>query len=1472
MTRTQRTDAPQRTPHSRTTSGLKPGGIGLAVPHLRIDLEQGVFPRAAPARTTRLAAAICAAFGVALSAPAARGQQMVTPAIADSPTAQTLMGDLQAQARENPAESARIARRLLDEYGDRVVRVGVETDELFRSVAAETERFLLATPAVLARFRDLESRAADRMLRDEGPAATAARRRLTAAGLRASLLLAEGAIRADRPREALGILARIVDHPDMAGEEALSRAVLEAMAHRRMGDVSRASLAIATLGAIAGVDAARRDAAAAGVGRVQAKSDEPLGRTPLASSRVGGDPDETWREIWSLDLDQSLFRRLFSVGFSSRVQRDLEQSRAAANLMVALPTVLDGRVFISEGHRVRAIDVDSRDELWSRPIGSSGGGRESSSVSDLSAIAANARSLVVYEGHAIANERSGAARVWCLDPFSGAVRWDVALDAIEGRPDLEGLYPTGAPQLVSDVVVVAARKPTQRLEQVDWMLGLDEQSGALRWAISMAGAPANRSIAGRKIAGTTSNGEVVVHATPLGVVASVRASDGAVEWLRRFPVPLRDPRFYAEPWEAGSPAICGDRVVAIAPDELEVLALDLRSGTLLETRPIGPDTPWAGPSYLLSAELPEERSAARPSASDPSPNPASDAVQLVLAVGSDICAFDARDLSKRLWSYSESTRAITPPIEGVANRFGIRGRVSVAGPYVVVPTVREILLLDLASGVVRTRVPSEQPSNPLLLGDRLVAAGDESLRVLMPSERAESMLRARLAAAPDDPSAAIALLELAQATQRPAVALDAARTAERALQRVPGTEAMRAELIDKLVALAIAYPEQGDEAFAIAARVCNTPTLVVRAEMARGEFLRTSGRSREASAAWTVLAADPVVASQLVGDTGVGRQVRMEALARVASLTARDREIAESIDSAAARAAAALGPNPDVATVARFLQDHPRTAAVPDVLTAASDLPFAAFEGLAVVAIRDLLLPPAQTERIDAIRNALASRARSAQERSALAAIDSRIADLSHASGIDRADIRPPSPPLPAVGATPVLGLDLRPRLLAESSTARATRDRMLVLGLLDGALVRMDGPDLSLRWRLRLDDRDPLLLWAKDRVVLWQTLPKGEFSALIIDPSDGTLLYASPRASELWPEVAAGPERAQPEQGSPFGNAFQPDPNARRFAGMPAQVSAVCDGASLVLARRNGDIARIGFMDERPTPVLIRGALEQLTTESIEDGLLTVGGRVSAEQGFKSVVRVFDATTMSPLARIEPISQSDVKWAFATRLGEVFIGTRTAIERWTFSPGGDALPTLVSFVTETLDTERPTLLGANLLAFDASTRPVLVPILAGDPRNFSYPDGADARQVRDFQVTPQGVLIQSDDRFVLVGPSGECVGLDSSNREATLSFGLAVQGEILQVNTNPPDADPGRVRYQLSCVIERLDPARGLRNLGGAFEVRARDSRISRVLAVDGWLLLSNAQGTIAVSLPPTRDLPSTTGDPPGRPNGGSR
>ena len=71
--------------------------------------------------------------------------------------------------------------------------------------------------------------------------------------------------------------------------------------------------------------------------------------------------------------------------------------------------------------------------------------------------------------------------------------------------------PVGEPLLVSDVVVVAARKNTQRFEQVDWLLGLDRRDGHVRWSTSVAGAPGTRS--GRRQSGLATDGAVVIDAT-----------------------------------------------------------------------------------------------------------------------------------------------------------------------------------------------------------------------------------------------------------------------------------------------------------------------------------------------------------------------------------------------------------------------------------------------------------------------------------------------------------------------------------------------------------------------------------------------------------------------------------------------------------------------------------------------------------------------------------------------------------------------------------------------------------------------------------------------------------------------------------------------------------------------------------------------------------------------------------------------
>ena len=1375
-----------------------------------------------------IAAGFAVGLAVALADPAAMAQQSTTPAIADSPTAQTLFGDIGAQAKENPAESARIARRLLDEYGSRVIKVGAETDDLFTSVGAETERFLLENPAILARFRDMESRAAERMLAEEGPVATSARRRLTQAGLSATLMLAERAIRADQPRAARSLLAKVERHPDLAGASLVAWASLEAMACRRTGDAAGADAALARLDAVDSVDAAIRARARAAAVRTEPSKGSALGRSPLVSAPDGGDPDSTWREIWARELDQSLFRRL-NGGMAPQRTRDLERARTDARQMAALPTVLGNRIFVSEGHRVRAVDVDSSDEIWSRDIGGPAIGRESAAIGDLSAIAADEGAVVTYEGHATPNDRTANPRVWCLDPATGAPLWTTVIDGCDGREDLAGLYPVGAPVLVADVVVVAARKPTQRLEQVDWLLALDRADGRLRWATSMAGAPANRLSIGRKLAGLVADGASVVLSTPLGAVASVRVSDGAIEWLRRFPVPLRESRFFSEPWEAASPIVAGQRILSITPDEVEIVALDPASGKLLEARPLGPGTPWETPAYLISAM-------------------GSDGTPIALGVGTDIVAFDARDLSKRLWSLAEQTKGIEPPRAGAANRNGIRGRVSVAGQFVVVPGVEEILLLDLRTGRVNARVPSGKPCNPLLLADRLVTAGDESLRVLMPSERAESMLRARLAATPDDPSAAIALLELAQVTGRPAVALDAGRIAEQALARGKGSEGVRRELMDKLVALAAHSPEQGDAAFAIIASICDTPLLRVRAEMARGEFLRTSGRAREAVACLRGVAEDPALASQLVEVEGVQRQVRLEALRRVAELGARDREISEFIESEA-RAAAARLTQSTAPALARFAELHARTKAAIDAFAATKDLEPDDALAVGSAMLGDLVLPPARIELIDALRADLAARSPDPAFRARLAMIDARVADLLHASGVDRPDLLASAPALPRLGKSPAAGFDLRARLPIETPVSRASRDQSLFLGLLDGSLVRLSGPELAPEWRLRLDDREPVVLWANGRAVLWQTLPKGDDNALIVDPVAGTIVYASPRAPELWP--AAG--GAQPDAQREAQRDAAPDFNRPRFVNtLPALIAPVCDGESLILVRRNGDLARIGVMDERPKAQLERGVVEQVLCESLRDGLLTIGGRRIAGDQERGAVAVLDARTLAVRHRIEPVSGSDVKWAFATALGEIFVGTRSGIERWVVGASGSPLPVMVSMLPESTEPDRPQFLGANLFTLDGPGRPNILPIFSGAPRAYAFPDGADSRQVRELVRLREGLLLQCDDRFVLLGPMGDAVGIDSNSREANFAFAVPVEGSVLQIIPLQPEGEQARIRYQAACVVERLSPTHGLKIEGGAFEVAVRDSRVQRVLAGNGWLLLSNSHGTMAVSLPP--------------------
>jgi hypothetical protein len=819
---------------------------------------------------------------------------------------------------------------------------------------------------------------------------------------------------------------------------------------------------------------------------------------------------------------------------------------------------------------------------------------------------------------------------------------------------------------------------------------------------------------------------------------------------------------------------------------------------------------------------------------------------LVLGVGTDVVAFDARDLSRPLWRFSDMIGGDASARAGADNRNGIRGRVSVAGDVVLVPGLEELIALDLATGAVRARLGGQRPANAVLVDDRIVAAGDESLRVLMAPERAENILRARLEASPDDPAAALALVELARATLRPQLALEAARVAEGALGRGHGTEAIRAALIEQLVEIAAAAPESGAEAHEIAAAIADTPRLRVRQMLAYGEFFRLTGRPREAIEVWSRLSSDPVLGAELAPEDGVARATRGEALRRIARIASRDVEITSQLDREAAESLTELmATNPTPSALVEFAHAHPRTAASADAALAAVAAlePAKAAHALGSV-LGDVLVPPARVELVDRLAGALAGLS---ADPTVARRVRVRTAELLVASGLSRSELAERGCSLPRVGASPGAGRDLRGRLARLTGSAFISRRTDLALVIADGALQRLSLDTLEPRWRLRLDDRDPVILHAGDRIVVWQSVSGGVESALVVNAETGAVELSTARADEVWTAGARAPgDGAADATTTPDGGAF-----------IASQVLPLCDGESLVLVRRNGDLARYAVNDTREQPKLARDALWQVYSASINDGLIALGGRGGTRVDPRPTVKVLDARTLEERFSFTPSSGEDVRWAFATAIGEVFVGTSAGVERWNVGADGTLIPMLVTRTPECFDAVGPNLLGSALVVLDRNDQPLRIPVYEGAVTAFELPPATDfgVPALRGLVPVREGLLIHAENRLILRGPDGSVLGMDGIAGDLNFIFALPTEPGIFVLNGTGGrqvlGAAAGTFRVDFPYVAQLLSGPLGLRMAGDPFEIRCQSQRADRAMAVDGWIFLSSSQGLTAVSMP---------------------
>jgi carbamoyl-phosphate synthase small subunit len=247
------------------------------------------------------------------------------------------------------------------------------------------------------------------------------------------------------------------------------------------------------------------------------------------------------------------------------------------------------------------------------------------------------------------------------------------------------------------------------------------------------------------------------------------------------------------------------------------------------------------------------------------------------------------------------------------------------------------------------------------------------------------------------------------------------------------------------------------------------------------------------------------------------------------------------------------------------------------------------------------------------------------------------------------------------------------------------------------------------------------------------------------------------------------------------------------------------------------------------------------------------------------------NARTLEERCAFEPSSHEDIRWVFATAIGEVFVGTTSGVERWQIGADGTPIPMLVTRASNCADAVGPNLLGASLVVLDRNDRPLRIPLYDGGVDVFEIPESTDfgSPSLRGLMPVREGLLGHADNRIILRGHAGDIVGMDLITGELNFAFALPAEPGVFVCNglggRQVTGAGAGTFRVDFPYVVQPLSARQGLRMTGEPFEVRCQSQRADRAIVVDGWLLLSSSQGTAAVSMPvaPPAATPAAAPEP---------
>lgn len=877
---------------------------------------------------TRAAAALALAGLLAFTPPPAHAQpvqMLANPVYVDEPPAAI---ESQVRVREllasgNTDEAARVLQSLLDNHADAVI--AADEPETFISVRQRVHALLAASPDLLARYR-AQFNARAEALADQ-PELVERTLLLTPGGFDAALRLAQGHIESARFHAARFTLDQLETHPDAQGPRARNLAELWSLLSRYLD---------------------RADVKAAAT-RWREKAGLPAGLpAPITWPAPALAPlQSVFAPAPGLARDGLVDKPLWSVEHALQPRSRTNQARMRrarfATLgglpigmreLNVLPAASGDLVLINPGTRILAWDRFTLAPRWTvLPAGPAPAAEDDEGRMEARGWAGMTRSedpstLTVRTGLVLAATadsdvglREGPRRVSAIDAESGEIRWTRTLAQID--PALEQGVVRGPVELAEQTAVFAVRRADDRRLITLSLVGLDAFTGETRWIRPVASTGSMPWIAQSSGAETLSVVDgIVFRADRLGVMAAVEAASGRTRWIRRAQVDPVSGNEPPSPFQIGSACVLDGRVFTLTPDARNIIAIEGETGRLLATRSTA-DMGASPPRYLLMLG------------------------RTLTIVSDDRVRFvDADDLARGLIRASQ--RFDDP---------GIRGRVSVAGDALLVPTTTALLTIRPDDPENPTSLTLEDMGNPLALESQLVVVDDTRLHSYLGWDTAERILRSRMKDRPTDAQPAITLAELAFRAGKLddlVPAIDAAAAAFKAAppaDAAPESAALPDRLFTALHGMVIASLEPveppqtldaaakalSDRADVLASvvdrlgAIAQTPVQRVAHALAAGRLAEIAKNPAGAVAAYQRVLDDPALAGATWSGPTMSIRGEIEAARRIETLLQTSPDLYAPFDQQALAARADLGLEPTVAQLEGVAARYPFARQTPEL-------------------------------------------------------------------------------------------------------------------------------------------------------------------------------------------------------------------------------------------------------------------------------------------------------------------------------------------------------------------------------------------------------------------------------------------------------------------------------------------------------------------------------------------------------------